>query len=317
MRAPAFWQYDGLLAWLLSPLAAIYRAETARRVARPGWRAPVPVICCGNASAGGSGKTTVTLDLGARLMADGRRVGFITRGYGGQVRGAVRVDGQDAAEVGDEALLLAALGPTYAGADRAAAARLAVADGAQILVMDDGLQNPSLAKNFSLLVIDGASGFGNSRVIPSGPLREPVAAAAARCQAAVLIGEDVHGALGMLPPGLSVLRAGLEAGPEAAALRGQPVFAFAGIGRPAKFRETLQAAGVKLVGSKDFPDHHRYGDADIAAVLAEASRCGGTAVTTPKDAVRLPAATRAKIGVIGVRLAWQDTAALEAILRAV
>ena len=145
MRAPGFWQHDGLGAALLSPLAALYAGATARRVARPGWRAPVPVICCGNAGAGGAGKTTLALDLAGRLAARGLAVAFLTRGYGGRVATPQRVAAGDAAAlVGDEALLLAAVAPCFVGADRAAAARLAVAEGAQALVMDDGLQNPSL-----------------------------------------------------------------------------------------------------------------------------------------------------------------------------
>ena len=314
MRAPAFWQHDGLVPRLLSPLAMIYQAATARRVARAGWRAPVPVICCGNATAGGSGKTTLALDLGVRLLARGQHVGFITRGYGGRVRHAMRVTGGDAAAMGDEALLRAAVAPTYAGADRAAPARLAVADGAQVLVMDDGLQNPTMAQDLAFLVIDGASGFGNGRVIPAGPLREPVAAAASRCRCAVLIGDDDTGAAVVLPTGLPVLRAHLRAGPEAAALLGRSVFAFAGIGRPAKFWETLAAAGLTVAGTKGFPDHHRYTAADIAGVLADAARLDAVAVTTPKDAVRLPADVRMHIASVGVRLVWDDEAALEALL---
>ena len=314
MRAPAFWQHDGLVPRLLSPLAMIYQEATARRVARAGWRAPVPVLCCGNATAGGSGKTTLALDLGMRLLARGRRVGFITRGYGSQVRHAMRVTGGDAKAMGDEALLLAAVAPTYAGADRAVSARLAVADGAQVLVMDDGLQNPLLAQDLAFLTIDGASGFGNGRVIPAGPLREPVAAAASRCRCAVLIGDDGTGAVAALPAGLPVLRAHLQAGPETAALLGRPVFAFAGIGRPAKFWETLAAAGLTVAGTREFPDHHRYTAADIAGVLADAARLDAVAVTTPKDAVRLPADARPHIASVGVRLVWEDAAALEALL---
>ena len=190
---PRFWRRDGVLPRLLSPFAAVTAAVTARRVTRPGWHAPVPVICCGNVTVGGAGKTTVALDLGARLVARGQTVHFLLRGYGGTVRGPHRVAaGDTAAEVGDEALLLAAVAPTWIGADRVASARAAVAAGAEVLVLDDGLQNPGLHKDLSLLVVDGTSGFGNGRVLPAGPLREPVAAGAARCQAAVLIGPDRH-----------------------------------------------------------------------------------------------------------------------------
>jgi tetraacyldisaccharide 4'-kinase len=305
-----------VLPALLAPLGAIYAAATARRVARSGWRAPVPVLCVGNATAGGAGKTTVALDLGARLQARGVAFAFLTRGYGGRATTALRVDPamHDAATVGDEALLLAEVGPTYVTADRAAGARAALADGAQALVMDDGLQNPTLHKDCSLLVIDGEAGFGNGRPIPAGPLREPVAAAAARCRAAVLIGPDRAGARAMLPPGLPVLTARLQPGGALAALAGRPVVAFAGIGRPEKFFGMLAAAGVRPAASRPFPDHHRYAPREIVALIAEADRLGAVLATTPKDAARLAPADRARVTVVGVRLAWDDAAAIEALL---
>lgn len=317
MRAPEFWSGGGGLApILLSPFAALYAAATARRMARPGWRAPVPVVCCGNATAGGAGKTTLALDIGQRLMNRGIGVHFLTRGYGGRLKGPVRVDParHESTDVGDEALLLAARAPTWVGADRAAAARAAIAAGAQALVMDDGLQNPTLEKDLSLLVIDGAYGFGNGRVIPAGPLREPVAAAAARCQAAVLVGEDEAGALAQLPPGLPVLRARLVPGPEAAALAGQTVFAFCGIASPRKFFATLAEAGAVIAGRAAFADHYPYDEAEIRALLEEAERLRAIPVTTRKDAVRIPPALRGRITVVTVGLEWDNPAAIESLL---
>jgi tetraacyldisaccharide 4'-kinase len=314
MRAPDFWAHDGVLPRLLSPLGALYAAATARRVARPGWHAPVPVLCVGNASAGGAGKTTVALDLGERLRLRG--VAFLTRGYGGGARGVVLVDPSrhTAAAVGDEALLLAGVAPTYVAADRAAGARAAVAEGARVLVMDDGLQNPTLRIDAALLAIDGEVGFGNGRPIPAGPLREPVAAAAARCRAAVLIGPDRASARAALPSALPVLRADLVPAPEIAALHGQRALAFAGIGRPGKFFSMLEEAGVVLVGKQPFPDHHRFTATELPSLHAEATRLGAVLVTTPKDAARLSPADRARVSVIGVRLAWRDEAALDALL---
>ena len=214
----------------------------------------------------------------------------------------------DAALVGDEALLLAALAPTYVGADRAASARYAVADGATVLVMDDGLQNPGLVKDVSLLVIDAATGFGNGRVLPAGPLREPVAAAAARCRAAVLIGEEPFDLAAL--PALPVLRASLR--PQAPGLAGRRVFAFAGIGRPAKFFATVAQAGAVLTGQRGFPDHHRYSEAQLQRLRREAA--GAELVTTPKDAVRLPPGWREQVLVAGVALEWADPAQMEALL---
>lgn len=320
MRAPAFWRHDGVLPTLLSPFGTLYAAATARRVARAGWQAPVPVICVGNATAGGAGKTTLALDLAARLRARGVAFAYLTRGYGGRGGGVVRVDvsAHEAADVGDEALLLAAVAPTWAAPDRAAAARAAVADGARALVLDDGLQNPTLRKDFSILVVDGETGFGNGRCIPAGPLREPPASAAARCQAAVLIGPDRTRALAVLPPGLPILRARLEPAADIAALDGARVVAFAGIGRPDKFFAMLDEAGVSVVARRPFADHHRYTAAEFAGLLAEADRFRAVAVTTPKDAARLAPPQRARVTTVGVRLAWDDNGTdIEALIDSV
>jgi tetraacyldisaccharide 4'-kinase len=312
-RQPQFWRHDGILPRLLSPLAALTAAATARRVAKAGWQAPIPVICCGNVTVGGAGKTTLALDLGQRLTAQGHAVHFLLRGYGGSVRGPHRVlPACTAAQVGDEALLLAEVAPTWIGADRAASAREAVAAGAQLLVLDDGLQNPSLHKDLSFLVVDGATGFGNGRVLPAGPLREPITMGAARCHAAVLIGPDATGATSALS--LPLLRASLRPGPEIAGWIGRRVFAYAGIARPEKFFTMLADAGVQLADTLPFPDHHVFSEADLRRVLDQAARLDAHPVTTPKDAVRLAAPWRDRVGVIGVSLAWEDPAAIDALL---
>jgi tetraacyldisaccharide 4'-kinase len=319
MRPPAFWSGppDSLPARLLHPLGSLAGAITSRRAARPGFRAAVPVICCGNATLGGAGKTVVALDIAQRLQACGRRVSVLLRGYGGAARGPRLVrPGDDSALVGDEALLLAEVAPTWIGADRAASARAATAAGADVLVLDDGLQNPTLHKDLSLLVVDGGSGFGNGRLFPAGPLRETVAAAAARCGAAVLIGPDRAG-VAVAVPNLMVLRARLVPRPEIAALVGRPVLAFAGIGRPEKFFATLAGAGARLAGAVAFPDHHPYRAAEIHRLLDRAARLGAVPVTTAKDAVRIPATLREEIDVIRVRLVWDDPASLDELLATV
>lgn len=312
-RPPAFWRSNGVLPRLLSPAAFLVAAITARRVAGPGWQAPVPVICCGNAGVGGAGKTTLALDLLHRLSARGIAAHALTRGHGGRARGVLQVrEGMSAALVGDEALLLAQAAPTWVARDRAAGARAAIDAGAACLVMDDGLQNPGLRQDCALLVIDGAVGFGNGRVLPAGPLREPVAVAAGRCRAAVLLGDDRAGARAALPRDLPVLCAALvpRQGP---ALRGRRVFAFAGIGRPSKFHATLRDAGAILAGTLDFPDHHRYRPGELRHILAEAARLHAVAITTPKDAMRLSADIRAQVEVLGIALVWDD-ATIEALL---
>ena len=318
MRPPAFWSEGGWRSHLLRPAEAVTGWMTARRVARPGWRAPVPVLCCGNAGVGGAGKTTLALDLLRRLQLRDGRPHALLRGYGGRERGPILVQPglHDAARVGDEALLLAAVAPTWVSANRATGAWAAAEEGADAIVMDDGLQNPGLVKDCSLLVIDGGYGFGNGRLLPAGPLREPVAAAAARCRAAVLIGADARGAVAMLPPGLPVLRAVLvpDLGELDFDLR---YLAFAGIGRPEKFFAGLRAAGVMLAGTWAFADHHPYTDGELAALRRYAHDAEAMLLTTPKDIARLSEDQRAGIAVADVSLAWEDEAALDALLDAV
>ncbi len=316
MRPPGFWQHDGLLPRLLAPISSLAAEFTARRMEQPGWRVPVPVVCCGNASVGGTGKTTLALDLGARLTRRGARVAFLTRGYRSRGRGTSRVAiGHDATDVGDEAMLLAEVAPTFVGADRVASARAAVAAGATVLVMDDGLQNPGLVKDLSFLVIDGAAGFGNARVLPGGPLREPVAACASRCHAAVLIGED-RGDVGVvLPATLPVLRARLQ--PKGPDVAGRRVLAFAGIGRPAKFFATLREAGADIAWHRGFADHHPYHPAELRRLEKRAAKLGAVLVTTPKDAARLPLDWQAKVIVVGISLVWAEEGQIEKLLDAV
>jgi tetraacyldisaccharide 4'-kinase len=318
MRPPGFWQRrgDSTAAALLSPFGKLVAAATARRIARTGWQAPVPVICVGNVTLGGTGKTTVALDLGQRLHRQGARVHFLTRGYGGSVRGVHRVrPGDGAGAVGDEALLLAEVAPTWVGADRAASARAAVAERAEVLVMDDGLQNPTLVKDISLLVVDGAVGFGNGRVFPAGPLREPVVAGAARCQAAVLIGPDTAGARSELPPDLPVLQARLLPSESMASLARRPVLAVAGIARPGKFFTMLEEADIELAERAEFPDHHPFTASELKRLRQEAKRSGLALVTTPKDAVRLPSDVLTEFTVIGVEIVWENEEAIEGLIR--
>jgi len=317
-RAPAFWQHDGLLPRLLSPLSTALTGVTALRMRRHGWYCPIPVICVGNATVGGAGKTTVALDLAERLARHRWAVHVLLRGYGARAGGLSWVEPGDAVtEVGDEALLHAAVAPTWICADRRLGAQAAVAAGAEVLVMDDGLQNPGVQKRCSLLVIDGATGFGNGRVLPAGPLREPVAAAAARCDAAVLIGSDKTGALARLPAKLPVLRANLVAAPDAAALKKQRVLAFAGIAVPDKFFTSLAEAGADIVQRAAFPDHHMFRPDELKALLSQAEQMHALPVTTAKDAVRLPADMRSRVRVLRVNLAWEDAMAPERLLAGV
>jgi tetraacyldisaccharide 4'-kinase len=317
LRAPDFWRH-GRGPWprVLAPLSRIYARKTAERLTRPGFTAPIPVICCGNVTAGGAGKTTVAMNVASRLIRRGIAAHLLCSGYGGTLKGPIRVDPalHDSAAVGDEALLLARIAPTWISRDRGASARLAVGAGAEALVLDDGLQTPTLTKSLSLLVIDGTFGFGNGRVIPAGPLREPAAVGAARCQAAVLISNDETGVLAVLPPSLPVLRARLVPAEGAEAVAGRPVLAFAGIANPQKFFDTMTEAGAILVGRETFADHYPFDEGDLEALAKDAASLRAQLVCTPKDHVRLPPAWREKVVVVGASLAWADEAALDALL---
>jgi tetraacyldisaccharide 4'-kinase len=285
MRAPGFWwRKSGAAAALLSPLAAIYGSIAARRLAQSGERVGVPVICIGNPTVGGAGKTPTAIMVARMLAAAGGRPAFLTRGYGGKLSGPVQVEASHtAADVGDEPLLLARVASTVVSRDRVAGARLAIAAETSVIVMDDGFQNPALAKDLSILVIDGARGIGNGRVIPAGPLRTPLAPQLARAHAILIVGDGPMPATnlptfhGRLVPDRAAL----------ARVENRRVLAFAGIGDPQKFFATLAAAGINAQIQRGFADHHRYRADEAAALIAEAERHDLALVTTEKDLVRL------------------------------
>jgi tetraacyldisaccharide 4'-kinase len=332
MREPAFWWRNsgilpGLLSTLLAPVAAGYGIAAARRMRGQGphigARAGVPVICVGNFTLGGSGKTPTAIAIAGMLAAAGHKPALLTRGYGGAEAGPVIVDPHhdDAAKVGDEALLLAQAAPTIVARDRVAGASTATANGADVIVMDDGLQNPSLQKDFSIAVVDGSRGVGNGRVFPAGPLRAPLAAQFACVDALLVIGGSA-GAAGLdndiRTRRIPVFHGELE--PDRAAIDaagGRPVLAFAGIGNPDKFFATVTAAGIEIAERRAFADHHRYSGEEAGDLVMQAERRGLRLLTTAKDHARMSgdpnlAALRARAHVLPVRLkvkeeaAWRD-----------
>jgi tetraacyldisaccharide 4'-kinase len=294
MRDPAFWwQPAGLAAALLSPVSFAYGAVARARLAGAGRSAGVPVICVGNLTVGGAGKTPTAITVSKILFDAGRKPFFLSRGYGGEIAGPERVDPirHRAYDVGDEPLLLARAAPTIVAHDRVAGAEAARMAGADVIVMDDGFQNPSLAKDLNILVVDGRRGIGNGRVLPAGPLRVSLDAQLSRAHAVLVIG-DISGAEAVVAAsssrGLPVLHGRFVPDPKALDVLGQhKVFAFAGIGDPEKFFNTLEDARIDVQMRSAYPDHHQYRGADILALMARAELEGLVLVTTEKDFVRL------------------------------
>ncbi|WP_417492487.1 tetraacyldisaccharide 4'-kinase [Maricaulis sp.] len=326
MREPAFWRTDGrrgsgsLVRALLTPLSWIYRWATARRIRNTQPLDPgIPVICVGNLTLGGTGKTPVAQTILERLADMGYRADALSRGYGGRLKGPVRVDpaSHTARDVGDEPLLLARVAPAWISRDRPEGAQAAARDGARVLVLDDGHQNPTLRKRLSFVVIDGETGWGAKTVFPAGPLREPVATGLARADAVIVMTRnadtlpDYHG-LGLADLEVPVLHAWLA--PSKPAPRGSLV-AFAGIGRPQKFFDALQAAGADLAETGQFADHHPYSKGDIKRLQRLARAHDSALITTEKDWVRLPAAVQAEVTAWPVRAEFANPAALDGLLR--
>jgi tetraacyldisaccharide 4'-kinase len=308
---------------LLTPASWIWAAATARRIARARPQAVgPPVICVGNLTMGGTGKTPVARAIAERLAAKGLEVHLLSRGYGGRLAGPVRVDAarHGAAEVGDEPLMLARDFPVWVARDRAAGARAAAAAGAQAIVMDDGHQNPTLAKALSVVVVDGETRgdewpFGDGRVFPAGPLREPLAAGLARADAAVVLlpadlarpDPELAAALAPTP----VLAARLApVGPPPPG----PQLGFAGVGKPWKVERALRAAGCELCDFAPFADHFAFDEAVLRRLADRAALFGAGLVTTEKDWIRLPPAWRARVAVWPVLAVFEPVAALDELL---
>lgn len=327
MKAPRFWwnppDRPGWQARALAPAMLLWRLGgwLRARGADP-CKSPVPVICIGNLTAGGAGKTPMVAALAARFAAQGRNPHVVSRGHGGRRTGPHRVDplADSHREVGDEPLMLAALAPVWVARDRAAGVRAAAAAGAGMILLDDGLQNPSVVHDRAVLMVDAVQGFGNGRLIPAGPLRAPVAAGLARADLVVLVGSEPERTATLARwPELAAARplaARLRPRETGLSLEGERVLAFAGIGRPGKFFATLRGMGAQIVGTVAFADHCDYPAAVLRRLARRARAEGAMLVTTEKDAARLPPAFRGEAVVVQVYLEPADWASLDHLFAA-
>ncbi len=321
LKTPSFWYRHSdhaapLQEIALTPLSWLYEAGHQINQSRyKPEKADIPVLCVGNLVSGGSGKTPVAISL-MQLITGGKiadKPHFLTRGYGGSEKGPLLVDyfHHNSEEVGDESLLLAKAAFTVVSRDRPKGAHLAKENGGDMLIMDDGLQNPSLHKDISFVVIDGASGFGNRKLLPAGPLREPLRQGFEKADAFVLIGKDKTGVLRTLPENKPVFHAHVEVPEDHKPSTTSSYVAFAGLGRPEKFYHLLQKLHLNVESWHPFPDHYNYTPADIFALIKEAKEKNATLITTEKDFQRLPEEEwGVNIAQLPINLVWEDEKAV-------
>lgn len=326
MQQPGFWKNPpdrpGFLAKLLSPLSLVWTFFTNRRLKNGPWhRIDIPVICVGNINMGGTGKTPAVIALVEHLKAKGLKPHVVSRGYGGSLSGPVKVviSRHKAAQVGDEPLQIAPFCDTWIAQERHRGAQAAASDGADVVILDDGLQNPSLFKSISFVVVDATIGFGNRRVFPAGPLREDVETGLARADALLLVGapsrrkaflenENLARNLPVLESEINVLETGMD-------WKSGKYLAFAGIAHPEKFFNTLRGLGAKLIRTEPLNDHQPLTPALLKRMEAEAFFQGAQLVTTEKDATRLPEDFRFRVVSLPVRLAFRNVELLDDLLR--
>lgn len=308
MKTPDFWSDNNLLSRLLTPFGWLYgmAAYWRFKFCKP-YHADCPVICVGNLTAGGSGKTPVSLSMAQILKKSGKNPFFLTRGYGGKLKNVI-VNPQihSPQDVGDEPLLLTAKAPTVVNPNRAIGAQTACNNGADCIIMDDGFQNPTLYKNLSFLVFDGTCGMGNEKSIPAGPLRESFKHGIKRAQAAIIIGKDRKNLAKRI--NLPIFKGQIEEVKTISNKR--EVLAFAGIGRPQKLYSSLEKCGLKVAQTIDFPDHHYYTRDELKEIINIAKKNNFDIYTTSKDFVKIPTDLQSFFKVLQIQIVWEDEKAL-------
>lgn len=323
LKSPKFWQKKNtFLGKVLSPLGRIYAWGLRRKLKKTKpYRSKIPVVCIGNLVMGGVGKTPLAVSVAEYFKMNGMRPVFLTRGYGGGLSNVlVDLDKHTAKDTGDEALLLARIAPTIVDADRARGAKTAEKIGADVIVMDDGFQNPQLVKDLSFAVFDGRYGFGNGKVFPAGPLREPVEDGLQRADAFIVVGKDKAGIKEWIDKrfmSLPFIGTHIEQDvAKIAQLSGKKVFAFAGIGYPDKFFDMLRDYGCDVVETQAFSDHYPYTDEDMTDLIARADKLEAVLVTTAKDGVRIAPRFLPQVQIVEAYMVWDTPDAMCALLSA-
>lgn len=304
MMTPKYWQNDNIISKLLTPVGFLYGLATKCRINLiKGYKAKIPVICIGNITAGGVGKTPISMALAQMLQQKGMHPYFISRGYGGRLNGVlVDLKTMTAKDVGDEPMMLATIAPTVVSSNRAKAAQIAEKHGADILIMDDGFQNPSLKKDISFLVFNGEIGISNGKIIPAGPMRESLESGLKRADAIILIGEDKTNICSKINK--TIFKAHIkEVKPDE---KSEKVLAFAGIGYPQKFYNSLMKCGLTIEKAYNFPDHHFYQKNELKALIKKANKRGLPIYTTLKDYVKIPGKFKEQFKVLHINAIFDE-----------
>lgn len=305
MKTPSFWQHKNFISTLLLPLGCVYNFMTQRRInhGKPNIVSR-PVICIGNITAGGTGKTPVAISIAKLLQEENKNPFFVSRGYGGKlINILVDSNSHTALEVGDEPLLLSKQAPVIINPNRYEGALKALKSGAEIIIMDDGFQNPGLSKDLSFLVFDGGFGLGNERIVPSGPLRESLSSGLKRAQGIIIIGEDKHNIEARIE-NLPVFKGSIH--PLKPHTTRNEVIAFAGIGRPEKFYNSLRETGYNVLETIDFPDHHQYKESELKNIINKAQKIGADIFTTSKDYVKIPTLLQPHFKILEIEIKWEN-----------
>jgi tetraacyldisaccharide 4'-kinase len=318
LKAPKFWYLKKvtLLSQILYPLSLLFRLGTKlRNITSHAERFSFPVICIGNIVVGGAGKTPVAIKIAEILKIAGYKPHFISKGYAGLVKKSTLVElWHSPKSVGDEPLLLSQIAPTWVGIDRNNSIQLAKNKGADCIIMDDGFQNPTIHKDFSIIVINASQEFGNEKVMPAGPLRENIKKGLSRTNLIIVIGEIKDSLQKNIPAHIPIIQAKFKINNENKIFKGQKITAFAGIAYPEKFFTSLKEQGGKIIKEITYPDHHIYDENDLLSLAEIANKTQSILVSTQKDFVRIPKSYRALVNTLEGKISFEKENIIKEIL---